>query len=103
MVQLFARVELRGSPSSKDYDNLHAMMEKIHWYRTITGTRTTDLPHAMYQATADNPDVSAMAENLKKKIEKEVDFGNLAWPTSAVCFGPPCGTLMLRVFGSAGA
>jgi hypothetical protein len=31
------------------------------------------------------------------------DFGNLAWPTSAVCFGPPCGTLMLRVFGSAGA
>jgi hypothetical protein len=31
------------------------------------------------------------------------DFGNLAWPTSAVCFGPPCGTLMLGVLGSAGA
>jgi hypothetical protein len=27
----------------------------------------------------------------------------LAWPTSAVCFGPPLGTLMLRVFGSTGA
>jgi hypothetical protein len=24
------------------------------------------------------------------------EFGNLAWPTSAVCFGPPLGTLMLR-------
>lgn len=31
------------------------------------------------------------------------DFGNLSWPTSAVCFGPPYGTLMLRVLGSAGA
>jgi hypothetical protein len=31
------------------------------------------------------------------------DFGNLSWPTSAVCFGPPCGLLMLRVLGSAGA
>jgi hypothetical protein len=31
------------------------------------------------------------------------EFGNLAWPTSAVCFGPPSGTLMLRVLGSAGA
>jgi hypothetical protein len=31
------------------------------------------------------------------------EFGNLAWPTSAVCFGPPPGTLMLRVLGSAGA
>ena len=31
------------------------------------------------------------------------EFGNLAWPTSAVCFGPPLGTLMLRELGSAGA
>jgi hypothetical protein len=31
------------------------------------------------------------------------EFGNLAWPISAVCFGPPCGTLMVKVFGSAGA
>ena len=32
-----------------------------------------------------------------------VEFGNLAWPTSAVCFGPPPGTLLLRELGSAGA
>jgi len=31
------------------------------------------------------------------------EFGNLAWPTSAVCFGPPSGTLRLRELGSAGA
>jgi hypothetical protein len=33
----------------------------------------------------------------------KTEFGNLAWPTSAVCFGPPLGTLMLRELGSAGA
>jgi DNA sulfur modification protein DndE len=38
---------------------------------------------------------------LRQRLHHE--FGNLAWPTSAVCFGPPLGTLMLRVLGSAGA
>jgi hypothetical protein len=41
--------------------------------------------------------------SLAVNISDRVEFGNLAWPTSAVCFGPPLGTLMLRVFGSAGA
>ena len=36
-------------------------------------------------------------------LRAKVEFGNLAWPTSAVCFGPPLGTLILRVLGSAGA
>ncbi len=36
-------------------------------------------------------------------LSAAVEFGNLAWPTSAVCFGPPLGTLMLRELGSAGA
>jgi hypothetical protein len=39
----------------------------------------------------------------KKVAEMPREFGNLAWPTSAVCFGPPFGTLMLRELGSAGA
>jgi hypothetical protein len=38
-----------------------------------------------------------------ESVGQPFEFGNLAWPTSAVCFGPPLGTLMLRVFGSAGA
>ena len=33
-----------------------------------------------------------MLEELERR---NYDFGNLAWPSSAVCFGPPCGTLML--------
>ena len=40
---------------------------------------------------------------LLSGMEVLPEFGNLAWPTSAVCFGPPLGTLMLRVLGSAGA
>jgi len=35
--------------------------------------------------------------------EAVIDFGNSVWPTSAVCSGPLLGTLMLRVFGPAGA
>jgi transposase len=37
------------------------------------------------------------------RLREPTEFGNLAWPTSAVCFGPPFGTLMLRELGSAGA
>ncbi len=46
-----------------------------------------------------NPWDNAACESFMKTL----DFGNLAWPTSAVCFGPPLGTLMLRELGSAGA
>jgi hypothetical protein len=73
MPQLFARVELRGDPTGKDYENLHALMKKNFWYQSITGNRTTDLPHATYQATANTiPDVSRLANDLQSKIESEV-------------------------------
>jgi hypothetical protein len=39
----------------------------------------------------------------RRQFVDVAEFGNLAWPTSAVCFGPPLGTLILRVLGSAGA
>ena len=48
-------------------------------------------------------DVTTTDTYLDSQTYEIVEFGNLAWPTSAVCFGPPPGTLMLRELGSAGA
>jgi hypothetical protein len=49
-------------------------------------------------------DTLPVFRHFATEMDKDTpEFGNLAWPTSAVCFGPPLGTLMLRVLGSAGA
>jgi hypothetical protein len=74
MAQLFARVELRGEPSEDVYQRLHAYMESMHWYRTITGTREVSLPHATYQATTntDSPDLVQIADQLKSGIESKI-------------------------------
>jgi hypothetical protein len=72
MAHLFIRVELRGNPSRQDYENLHAYMEKNHWYRKIQGTAgESTLPHAMYQGNSEN-DISTITNALRKGIETNV-------------------------------
>ena len=52
MAQLFARIELRGTPGEPVYERLHAHMESLNWYRMIDGVTeagdqiTMTLPHA---------------------------------------------------------
>jgi hypothetical protein len=73
--QLFARVELRGSPGEDVYERLHEYMESLYWYRTIAGsTGRVTLPHATYQATvsAATPDLMAMGNTLKSGIESTI-------------------------------
>jgi hypothetical protein len=50
MTRFMTRVELRGSPTAKDYESLHAKMEAKGFERTIKGSdgKTYKLPHAMY-------------------------------------------------------
>jgi hypothetical protein len=73
MAQLFARVELRGTPGEAVYEKLHAHLEKLYWYRWIKGGAQVGLPHAMYQATVDGtPDVVGIAANLKASIQANV-------------------------------
>jgi hypothetical protein len=74
MAQLFARVELRGTPGEDVYQRLHAYMESLFWYRSITGTTTVSLPHAVYQATinTESPDLAAVAAKLKSGIQTSV-------------------------------
>jgi len=72
VAHLFIRVELRGSPSGQDYENLHAYMEKNNWYRKIQGTAgESTLPHAMYHGNSDN-EISGIVSSLRKAIEAKV-------------------------------
>jgi hypothetical protein len=74
MAQLFARVELRGTPDLDAYEMLHAHMSSRYWHRTIQGTIACKLPQATYQATTygDHPDIMTMANELKRSIEQSV-------------------------------
>ena len=66
MAHLFIRVELRGSPSWQDYENLHAYMEKNNWFRKIQGTAgESSLPHAMYHGNSEN-NLSVITSALRK-------------------------------------
>lgn len=71
MSQLFARVELLGTPTESVYEKLHATMENLHWYRQINNVA---LPHATYQAIngADAPNLMSIADELKGIIERTV-------------------------------
>lgn len=52
MTRYMTRVELRGSPTAKDYEDLHAKMQANGFTRTIKGGdgKTYQLPHAEYYA-----------------------------------------------------
>jgi hypothetical protein len=72
MAHLFIRVELRGSPSWQDYENLHAYMKNKNWYRTIQGTAgESSLPHAMYHGDSDTG-ISEITSALRSGIEAKV-------------------------------
>jgi len=56
MAQVIIRIELKGSPSGTVYQDLHALMERKGWKRTIVGAKgETPLPSAMYQGQYNDP------------------------------------------------
>lgn len=72
MAHLFIRVELRGTPSWQDYENLHTYMEKNNWFRKIRGTAgESTLPHAMYHGDSDK-EISAITSALRTGIQTNV-------------------------------
>jgi hypothetical protein len=73
MPVLFARVELRGTPTEATYEKLHNHMYSLNWYQYLPGHMKKLMPHAMYQASFDQiPDTAAVADALKVGIEKSV-------------------------------
>jgi len=93
MSQLFARVELRGTPGETIYEKLHAHMESLYWYQTIGSPQTVSLPHATYQATfpSDTPDVMAIANELKSVIESKIWVGALVLVIQSVNWAKTAG------------
>jgi hypothetical protein len=74
MSQLFARVDLRGTPREDVYNRLNEYMVSKSWYTVIDGV---SLPHATYQAAyrADVPNLIAIAANLRASIENTIWTG----------------------------
>lgn len=73
MVTLFARVELRGTPTEAIYEKLHAHMRSLNWYQNLPDNPKRLMPHAMYQASyTAEPDVMSIANFLKSQIETNV-------------------------------
>lgn len=54
MLRFTTRVELYGSPTSEDYNQLQAAMEKNGFSRTLKGDKIYLLPHAEYNLDAIN-------------------------------------------------
>lgn len=73
MPVLFARVELRGTPTETVYEKLHAHMKSLNWYQYLPSNTDKLMPHAMYQATfSEEQDLPTIAKGLKSQIEKYV-------------------------------
>ncbi len=74
------RVELYGNASWADFDNLHAAMEKVKFYRTIKyqgAKESYQLPHAEYNISSelDTDDIRDLA--VKAASTAWADFGVL--------------------------
>jgi hypothetical protein len=72
--QLFARVELRGTPGEATYTALNAYMQSMHWYSVFIPSEVA-LPHATYQAvkvSAMPPDLAVIGQRLKSDIDRTI-------------------------------
>jgi len=65
------RVELKGDPSEEDYENLHKLMKKLGYGRTVTGKQERDLPHATYYGESSSS-ASDVSETVCKRVQEEI-------------------------------
>jgi hypothetical protein len=73
MAVIFARIELRGTPSEEIYERLHAYMRNLNWYQHLPDLPDRPMPKAMYQASFTNaPNLLAMASSFKSEIESTI-------------------------------
>ena len=72
------RVELYGTPKPKDYEKLHAAMEKEEFFRTVTaGDTTFILPLGEYDRTSDLEKIAIRESATKAASTVWDDFGIL--------------------------
>lgn len=71
------RVELRGDPSSEEYETLHALMARKGFKQTIDGLDTEgnkkrfNLPHAVYYGSSEDS-CSTVRDSVRKAVKAEV-------------------------------
>jgi len=71
------RVELRGNPSAERYENLHTLMARRGFGRTVTGVdrqgnqSTVALPHATYYGSSES-DCSSVRDSISAAIKAEI-------------------------------
>lgn len=74
------RVELKGNPSEERYENLHALMARCGFGRTVTGVdkrgnqSTVDLPHATYYGSSAS-DCASVRDSVTEAIKAEIQQG----------------------------
>ena len=78
MTRYMTRVELRGSPAAKDYENLHEKMGAKGFVRTIATLdgKTYQLPHAMYYGE--------FSLTTAQVVDRALEAANSVWAKCAV-------------------
>jgi hypothetical protein len=71
------RVELRGKPTRKEYETLHALMSRKGFYQTISGSdsqgncRSFNLPHAVYYGSS-TASCGTVRDSVRDSVKAEV-------------------------------
>jgi len=71
------RVELRGNPSTEEYQALHALMARKGFIQTIAGVdiqgnqKRFNLPHAVYYGSS-SADCGAVRDSVLRSVKSEV-------------------------------
>jgi len=87
MANFMIRIELSGSPTWQDYENLHKAMKRAGFSRLITGSDgiVYHLPHAQYSRTTNLPvsdvrdQAQAAAMSVWSSIQTLTTEGSSAW------------------------
>jgi hypothetical protein len=87
MANFMTRVELNGSPTWQDYENLHAAMKRAGFSRLIAGSdgKIYRLPHAQYSRTTHltlqdvRDQAHAAARSVWDSVQVLTTEGNSAW------------------------
>jgi hypothetical protein len=71
------RVELRGTPSTEEYQTLHTLMDRQGFAQTVGGVdtggnqRRFNLPHAVYYGSS-GADCAAVRDSVVGSVKSEV-------------------------------
>jgi hypothetical protein len=72
------RVQLNGDASYEQYEKLHTLMSQMGFGRTVTGSKTIDLPHATYYGHS-AADVSSVRDTVQSNVKARIQSSILVF------------------------